>query len=206
MVNKDDAKETTMIIGSNGIARNNADYIPIQVVNTIFGGSFTSWINDELRVKSGLTYGAVSYFDMNRNNGTFVISTHTANETTQPTITKAMEVVNRLQNGQIDAETLTSAKNYMIGSFPPRYQTTDQLAGLLTGMFWYGYNEAYINNFEADVNAVTAAKAKEVIQKYFPKDKIQFVLIGKSSEIKNIAEKFGSVEEVQIKDDIGKGF
>jgi zinc protease len=204
LVNKDDSRETTLIIGSGGVSRNNPDYIPIQVVNTFFGGRFTSWINDELRIKSGLTYGAGSYFDSRKNNGTFIISTHTANETTKPTIDKALEVVNRLHNQTIDAETLTSAKNYMIGLFPPRYQTTDQLAGLLTSMFWYGYNESYINNFEANVNAVTIYKAKEIIAKYFPKDKLQFVLIGKSADIKKIAEKYGPVTEVQIKNDIGK--
>ena len=94
----------------------------------------------------------------------------------------------------------------MIGLFPPRFQTTDQLAGLLTSMFWYGFDESYINNFEANVNAVTLDKAKEIIDKYFLKDKLQFVLIGKSADIKKIAEKYGPVTEVQIKDDIGKGF
>ncbi len=206
LVNKDDAKETTLLIGTKGVARNNPDYIPLQVVNTIFGGRFTSWLNEELRVKSGLTYGASSYFDYKKNGGAFLISTHTANQTTAPTLEKTMEVVNRLQTLPIDDTTLMSAKNYMIGLFPPRFQSSNQLAGLLTGMFWYGYDESYINNFEANVNAVTVAKAEDIIHKYFPKDNLQFVLIGKSSDIKNIAAKYGAVTEVQIKDDIGKGF
>ncbi len=206
LVNKDDAHETTFIIGSKGVPRNSPDYIPLQVVNTIFGGRFTSWLNEELRVKSGLTYGASSYFDYKRNGGALLISTHTANATTAPTLEKTMEVINRLQTQPIDDTTLMSAKNYMIGLFPPRFQSGGQLAGLLTGMFWYGYDESYINKFEENVNAVTIAKAEEVVQKYFPKNNLQFVLVGKSSDIKKIAEKYGTVTEVQIKDDIGKGF
>jgi predicted Zn-dependent peptidase len=206
LVNKEDARETTLLIGSIGVSRNNPDYLAIQVVNTFFGGRFTSWINDELRIKSGLTYGASSYFPTFKATGSFLISTHTANETTEPTIDKALEVVNRLHSHTLDEETLASAKNYMIGLFPPRFQTTDQLAGLLTNMFWYGYDESYINNFEANVNAVNLDKAKAIIDKYFPNDKLQFVLIGKSADIKKIAEKYGPVTEVQIKDDIGKGF
>ena len=205
LVNKDDARETTLMIGTKGVARNTPDYIPLQVVNTIFGGRFTSWLNEELRVKSGLTYGAGSYFDYKKNGGSFLISTHTANETTAPTLEKIMEVIKRLQS-PIDDTTLTSAKNYMIGLFPPRFQSGGQLAGLLTGMFWYGYDESYINNFEANVNAITVDKATAIAKKYFPKDNLQFVLIGKSSDIKKIAEKYGTVTEVQIKDDIGKGF
>ena len=94
----------------------------------------------------------------------------------------------------------------MIGLFPPRFQTTEELAHLLTNMFWYGYDESYINNFETNVNAVTMEKANAIIEKYFLKDSLQFVLIGKASEIKKVAAKYGSVTEVQIKDDIGKGF
>ncbi len=206
LVNKDDARETTFLIGSNGVSRNNPDYLAIQVVNTVFGGRFTSLLNEELRIKSGLTYGANSYFSVLKDNGAFLISTHTANATTEPTINKTLEVINHFHTQGIDEETLTSAKNYMIGLFPPRYQTTDQLSGLLTGMFWFGYDESYINNFEANVNAVNVTKAKEISEKYFPKDKLQFVLIGKSSDIKKIAEKYGTVTEVDIKADIGKGF
>ena len=57
LVNKDDSRETTFLIGGYGVAWNSKDLIKIQVVNTIFGGRFTSWLNDELRVNAGLTYG-----------------------------------------------------------------------------------------------------------------------------------------------------
>jgi zinc protease len=206
LVNKDDARETTYIIGGKGISRNNPDYVPVQVVNTIFGGRFTSWLNEELRVKTGLTYGAGSYFSYNKNTGSFIISTHTANETTKAAIDTTVKVISRLQTQTIDDTTLTSAKNYMIGLFPPRFQSNNQLAGLLTDMFWYEYDESYINNFEANINAITVAKAEEIIKKYFLKDNLQFVLIGKATDIKQIAEKYGTVTEVQINDDIGKGF
>ena len=206
LVNKDDARETTMMIGTQGIARNNPDYIAIQVVNTVFGGRFTSWLNEALRVKSGLTYGAFSYFLSNKNNGLFLISTHTANATTQPTIDQALEQLKRLHADPIDAETLTSAKNYMIGMFPPRFQTTGELAGLMSSMFWFGFDESYVNNFETNVNAITVEKAKEIVAKYFPDNALQFVLIGKGDEIKKLAEKYAPVTEVQINNEIGKGF
>jgi hypothetical protein len=47
-------------------------------------------------------------------------------------------------------------------------------------------------------------KANQIIDKYFPKDKLQFVLVGKSEDIKKIAEKYGKVSEVEIDDDIKK--
>lgn len=201
LVNKDDARETTMYIGGKGISRNNPDYVAIDVINTVLGGRFTSWLNDELRVNSGLTYGANSRFSALKNSGTFYVSTFTATKTTEPTIDKALEVLKKLQTTGVDEETLTSAKNYVKGQFPPNYETAGQLAGLLTQMFWYGFDETYINNFQANVDGLTTAKAKEIVAKYFPSNGLQFLFVGKSADIKKIAEKYGAVTEKQIKDD-----
>ncbi|HEX7845471.1 MAG TPA: pitrilysin family protein, partial [Chitinophagaceae bacterium] len=206
LINKDDARETTFYIGAPGVSRNNPDFVAIEVVNTLFGGRFTSMLNDELRVNTGLTYGASSRFSSLKNCGTFAITTFTANKTTEPAVDKALEVLNRLHANGIDEKSLTSAKNYVKGQFPPRYETAGQLAGLLTQMFWYNFDESFINNFEKNVDGLTLDKAKAIIAKYFPKDKLQFVLVGKSSEIKKIAEKYGPVTEVQIKEEPKKAF
>ncbi|MEZ4841350.1 MAG: pitrilysin family protein [Flavobacteriaceae bacterium] len=206
LVNKDDAKETTFIIGQKGISRNNPDYIAIDVINTLFGGRFTSMLNDELRVNSGLTYGAGSRFSTLKNSGTFYISTFTAKETTEAAIDKAIEVLNTLHEKGIDEKNLTSGKNYVKGQFPPDYETTSQLASLLTQMFWYNFDESFINNFEKNVDNLDVKKANEIIAKYFPKDNLQFVLVGKADEIKSIAEKYGIVKQVEIKEDIQSPF
>ena len=206
LINKDDARETTFYIGAPGISRNNPDFVSIEVINTLFGGRFTSMLNDELRVNTGLTYGANSRFTALKNGGTFHISTFTANKTTEPAIDKALEVLNKLHSNGIDENSLTSAKNYVKGQFPPRYETAGQLAGLMTQMFWYNFDESFINNFEKNVDGLTLDKAKAIIAKYFPKDKLQFILVGKSSEIKKLAEKFGPVTEVQIKEEVKKAF
>jgi len=202
LINKDDARETTFNIGAAGISRNNPDFVAIDVVNTLFGGRFTSMLNDELRVNTGLTYGANSRFSPLKTGGTFAISTFTANKTTEAAIDKALEVLDKLHKNGIDENSLASAKNYVKGQFPPRYETAGQLSGLLTQMFWYNFDESFINNFEKNVDGLTLEKAKSIIDTYFPKDKLQFVLVGKSAEIKKIAEKYGPVTEVQIKEDI----
>ncbi len=202
LVNKADAKETTFYIGSPGISRNNADFVAIEVVNTLFGGRFTSMLNDELRVNTGLTYGAGSRFRTLKNGGSFFISTFTAVETTEAAIDKTLEVLNKLHSNGIDEKALNSAKNYVKGQFPPDYETNAQLASLLSQMFWYNFDKSFINNFESNVDGLDLAKANQIIAKYFPKDKLQIVLVGKSAEIKKIAEKYGKVTEVQITDDI----
>jgi zinc protease len=201
LVNKEDARETTLLIGAKGVSRNNPDYEAIELVNTVLGGRFTSWLNDELRVNSGLTYGANSRFVSLKNNGTFYVSTFTANATTKPTIDKALEVLKKLNDIGLDGNTLISAKNYVNGQFPPRYETSGQLAGFLTQMFWYNLNDSYINNFVNKISSLTLEDTKKIISKYYTFPNLQFVLIGKSEDIKNIAKEYGEVIEKEIKSD-----
>ncbi len=199
LVNKDDATETQFIIGGPGVPRSNPDYVEIQVVNTILGGRFTSWLNDELRINRGLTYGARSGFGMFKQTGTFVISTYTRTASTDEAITVALQVLDRLHQQGIDEATLTSAKNYVNGQFPPRYETAGSLASLLTDMYVYGFDESFINDFQKRVQAMTVEKARQIVTRYFPKDNLQYVLIGKASEIRQVATRLGAVTEKEIR-------
>lgn len=201
LVDKPDARETTFVIGGKGIDYNSPDYVPVLVVNTILGGRFTSWLNDALRVNSGLTYGARSGFTRYKFAGTFAISTFTKNSTTIPAVDMALQVLDSLHKTGINKEILKSAKAYVKGSFPPTYESAGALARLLTDMHIYNFDESYINTFQAKVDGLTVEKTKEIIETYFPKDKLQFVMIGKASEIRDSVKKYGEITEKQIKAD-----
>jgi zinc protease len=201
LINKEDARETTFYIGGKGIPYSSPDYIPVLVVNTVLGGRFTSWLNDALRVNSGLTYGASSRFSRYKMAGTFVISTFTKTSTTVPAVDMALTVLDSLHKTGIDDQVLASAKAYVKGDFPPDFESSGALAGLLTDMFIYNFDENFINTFQAKVDGLTTAQAKSIIEQYFPKDKLQFVMVGKTSEIKEQMKKYGDIIEKQIKAD-----
>jgi predicted Zn-dependent peptidase len=198
LIDKNNATETTFMIGGYGTKMNNTDQIQLDVINTILGGRFTSWLNDELRVNAGLTYGARSRFAQYKLTGTFYISTFTQTKNTEAAIDLALKTYNRLFEKGIDEETLLSAKNYVKGQFPPDYETAASLAGFLAQKFIYGLDDSIINDFENEVNGLTVERANELIKNYFPKENLQFVLIGKADEIKNIVAKYGKVIEKSI--------
>ena len=198
LVNKEDARESTFRIGGPGIARSNPDYVAISVINTVLGARFTSWLNDELRVNSGLTYGAGSRFVALKDSGKFYISTFTASETTEATLDLALKTYSRLWKQGIDAKTLESAKAYVKGRFPPRYETSAQLARLLADMFVYGFDENFINNFQNNVDKLNVETSKALIAKYFPQKHLQLAVIGKSADIKELLGKYGEIIEVEI--------
>ncbi len=190
LIDKPDSTQTFYHIGNVGIPRTNADRVFIEVVNTLFGGRFTSMLNNELRVKSGLTYGARSAFEQRKLAGPFLISTYTRNETTEKAIDMTLDVLKRLHEKGITEEELKSAKTYLKGQFPPRIETSDQLATLIAQLEFYGLDERDINTYYGKIDSMTLADAQRIIKQYFPADNLVFVLIGKRSEIQQVARKY----------------
>jgi predicted Zn-dependent peptidase len=191
LVDKPDATQTNFMIGNVGVARNDPDRVAIDVVNTLFGGRFTSMINTALRIKNGLTYGASADFEMRRLPGPFFISSYTRTASTEQAIDMTLDVLHQLHEKGITEEDLASAKAYMKGTLPPQMlETSDQLASLLAQLRYYGLPDGEINDFYAKVDAVTLADAKRVIASRYPEKDLAFVLIGKASEIETTAKKY----------------
>lgn len=201
LVNKGDARETTFLFGGKGIARNHPDYVPLQVINTVLGGRFTSWLNDELRVNSGLTYGANSGFNTLGQAGTFAVSSFTATDKTAAALELGLRTYQRLWDKGIDAATLASAKAYVKGQFPPRYETNQQLALLLGTMYSNGFGREQFDRFTRDIDSLTVERSRQLINQHFPRDKLQMLLIGKAEAVRATAAKYGKVTELEIKAD-----
>ena len=196
-VDKPDSTQTFFVFGNVGTAVDDPDRVPIRVVNTIFGGRFTSELNEALRVESGLTYGADSFFDSKKQPGAFAIYSYTKNATTVEAMDLALKVLNKLHQDGVTADELASAKAYLKGQFPPQIETSGQLARLIATHQFYGLDDDEINQLEERIDAVTPAVAKQVIEKHFPEENLAFMLIGKASEIRPAIEKYAPQQDTR---------
>lgn len=193
LVDKPDATQTYFSVGNVGISRTNPDRVAIEIINTLFGGRFTSMINTELRIKSGLTYGARSSFAHWKARGPFNISSYTRNSSTSKALDMTLDVLKRLHEKGISEENLASAKAYLKGQFPPGIESDDQLAGVLAELVFNGLDESEINDYFRKIDAVSMADVSRVIGEYFPQENLVFTLIGKAAEIDSVASKYAPV-------------
>ena len=198
LVDKPDATQTYFAIGNVATAAGDPDRVAIRLVNTVLGGSFTSLLNEALRVESGLTYGVASAFDPRKAPGPFGIYSYTKNESTVQAIDMALQILQKLHQQGITAEQLASAKSYIKGQFPPSIETSRQLAQIIAINEFYGLDDSEINDLEARIDAVTPAVAQQVIQKHFPADNLVFTLIGKSSEISAAVQKYAEKRDARV--------
>jgi zinc protease len=203
LVDKPDSTQTYFRIGNDGISRTNPDRIYVSVVNTLFGGRFTSMINSALRIQSGLTYGANSAFEQRKAPGPFYISTYTKNPTTEQAMDMALDVLKQLHEKGITADQLASAKNYLKGQYPTRLETSDQLANQLADLEFYGLDAHDVDDYYPKLDAMTLADAQRVIKTYYPLDNLVFVVIGKASEIGPAMKKYAPQMDIRSISDPG---
>jgi len=194
-IDKPDATQTFFRFGNVGIARNDPDRAAVDIVNTLFGGRFTSMLNTDLRIKSGLTYGASSFFSRRVAPGPFAITSFTKNATTEKALDMTLDVIKRLHEKGITEAELQSAKNYIKGQFPPTIETSDALAATIADLEFYGLDASDINDLYSKIDSMTVATAQRVINQYFPADNLVFVVVGKASEIEASAKKYAPVFE-----------
>jgi len=197
LIDKPDATQTYFAIGNIETAVGDPDRVAIRVVNTIFGGRFTSMLNEALRVESGLTYGVRSSFDPRKQPGPYGIYTFTKNDSTVQAIDMALEVLRKLHKDGISAEQLESAKSYIKGQFPPTIETSRALAQRIASDEFYGLDDSEVNQLEARIDGVTLESARQVIQKHFPEENLVFVLIGKASAIGPAVKKYTDKQDAR---------
>ena len=192
-MDKPDATQTYFIIAQPGIRRAQpaTDRVTLNLVNTLIGGRFTSMLNEELRINSGLTYGASSRVTLGRLTGAIYINTYTKTESTGRAIDLALGVLKRIQEKGLSAEQLASAKATVKGSYPTRsLQTADQIAGTLAEMEIFGTGRDEVDQLFQKIDAVTLEQANAVARKYYRTENLTFVLLGNASKIREVAAKY----------------
>ena len=201
LIDKPDATQTYFEIAQPGIDNKNPDRTTLEVINTLFGGRFTSMLNDALRVNSGLTYGASAQLEQNRLPGAIVISTYTKTDSTTQAIDMALDVLKRLNEKGITAEQLASAKAYVKGLYPTRrLETMDQLAALIGEIELYGLGRDEVDGYFSRIDAITLDQANATIKKYYKTDDLTFVILGAADKIREQVKKYDPhAKEVSIR-------
>ena len=177
LVDKPGAPQSQIRIGTIGVARSTPDFFPIQVMNTILGGSFSSRLNLNLREKRGYTYGASSGFDMRLSPGPFSAQAGVQTDKTAESLTEFFNELNGILK-TVPADELARAKNYVALRFPTSFETTGDIARRLEEAIVYRLPDDYYARYVQNIEAITAADVQRVAQKYIQPDRLAVIVVG----------------------------
>jgi len=179
-----DLTQANIIMGHNGVPRGNPDYYAIQVMNYILGGGgFSSRVMDSIRNERGLAYSVYSYFSAEKSHGSFQFVMQTKNETAQEAIRIAKEEIQRIREHPVSEQELNDAKDYLIGSFPLRFDTNRKVASFLAQVEFFQLGLDYPERYGDLIRKVSRADVQRVAKQYLEPEKVITVIVGNQRKI-----------------------
>jgi zinc protease len=194
LVDRPGSVQTTLAMGNISIDRRDPDYIPLVVLNQIFGAGPASRLFMNIREEKGYTYGVYSNFTAVKFPGPWNAGGNLRTEVTEPTMGEFLKEINRICNERVPDAELDEARRAVVASFALQLEQPAQLLGNAILRKTYGFPADYWDTYPAKVSAVTADDVQRVARKYFNPEAMQVVAVGDASKIKSVMEKFGPVE------------
>lgn len=199
LIDKPGATQANFWIGNVGVGIDYERRAELDIANTVFGGRFTSMLNNALRVESGLTYGAWSVLQRLAAGGFVAISTFSETDTTTEAIDMSLDILETLRDSGINTPMIGSARNYIMGQFPPRLETASQLAAQFARLELFGLDADYVNGYGAALEAAAAPGIADTINEVYPSaDNVVFVIIGAAEQLRDALAEYGPLTEMSI--------
>jgi zinc protease len=179
-----DTPQSVALFGHSGIPRDDPDFFAAFVANEIFGGSgFQSRLMEEVRVKRGLTYGIGAYLVNNDRSDLVLGQVASANDKMAETIDVVRAEWARIAAEGVTQEELDSAKTYLTGAYPLRFDGNGTIARILVGMQMDGLPVDYIETRNDKVNTVTLADIQRVVKRIYRPEDLHFVVVGQPAGV-----------------------
>ena len=172
--------QSVAVFGLGAMARKDPDFIPAFVLNQILGGGgFASKLMEEVREKRGLAYSVYTYVYPYQHASIFSGGVATRNEAMGQSLDLIREELKKMADNGPSQSDLDSAKSYLIGSYPLRFDTNAKIATQLLGLRMDGFGPEYVDNRNAMIAAVTLDDMKRVGKRLLATDNLIVTIVGK---------------------------
>jgi predicted Zn-dependent peptidase len=197
LIDKPAAAQSIISVGQIAGQRQTPDYFALVVMNTIFGGQFSSRLNLNLREDKGYTYGARSSFDWRQQPGMFVASASVETNVTAAALAEVLKEFRGLTGDRpISEQELEFAKASIVRGFPAGFETARDIAGRLHDVVEFALPDDYLDRLVPNISAVTAAEVMQVAKRHIDPEHLSIVVVGDRSQIE--AQLRGGIPSCQI--------
>lgn len=198
-VDKPDRTQTQILIGGLGTHPADADHTALHVGNTIFGGTFTARLSQEVRAKRGWSYGAYSSLPIDRRRQAFSMWTFPAATDAAACIRLELELLERwVENGVTSAE-LSRAKKYLIKSHAFALDTASKRASLAIDQILYELPPGYQTGYLDRVSAITLDQVNAALRERISPKNLVITVVGTHKDLgASIREAIGDLTDEEV--------
>lgn len=193
------AGQAAVVVGRPGLSRADAAYAVSVVTNSVLGGGYSSRLNEEIRIKRGLSYGANSSFDLRRDTGPFLASAQTKNESAGEVAGLIVDEMNKLGTTPVADDELGPRKAVLIGGFGRQLETNSGIVGRIGTLALYGLKLDEINRYISGVQAVGSADIQKFAAAHLAGNESSVVIVGDAKKfLPALQQRFKDVDVIPI--------
>jgi zinc protease len=163
--------QSTIRLGGLGVKRDDQDFIPAFVANHILGGgTFSSRLYKAVREERGLAYSVGSGLILLAHAGAMAAATSVDAANQASTVGIILDEIHRLaEHGPTEAE-LASAKDYLVGNFALRFDSSQSIARNLLQFQLDRLGIDYVEKRNGLIRAVTLDQVTRVAARLWSGD------------------------------------
>jgi zinc protease len=173
-----DLSQATIMLGRQAVRQVDPDYFPLSVASYVLGGGSASRLYARVRDEGGLAYAVYSFVSPARYGASFTIAAQTRVGEVSKVGDILREELARMTRDRVTDDELRLAKEYLIGSFPLRLDTTAKVADFVVAIEEQGLGLDYADRYKASIARVTDADVQRVAGRFFGPDTFSRVVVG----------------------------
>ncbi len=199
VIDQPGAGQAAVFVARRSIARDNADYFPLTLGNTLLGGSFTSRLNQEIRIKRGLSYGTRSGLGVRLDTGAFTASAQTRNDAAVEVAGLILAELTRLATTLPTGSEMTTRQAILTGAFGSSLETVDGLGSLVAGLALYDLPMSDLAAYAGRVRAITPEQVQAAFAEHLPASEASLVIVGDAATfIEALRARYPNVEVIPL--------
>jgi zinc protease len=144
-----------------------------EVANALLGGGYSARLNQEVRIRRGLSYGASSSAESHGVGGLVTASTQTSHPNAARVATLMRDELLRIGNELAEVAELDARKATLVGSFARQMDTTAGLASLVASQWFQGQPMSELSRYTEQVLAVTPEQVREFAHRRWTADSLR---------------------------------
>jgi zinc protease len=197
VVDMPNAGQAGVVVARPGIARSDPDFYAASVANATLGVGFSSRLNQEIRIKRGLAYGAGSGLAARRGPGYVSANTQTKNPSAPEVVGLIIDTMKGMGAAPVPAGELASRKAVLIGDFGRDTETTGGIAGILGDYVVEEIPLSELKAFTPKIDGIDAAAVQRAAQRLLDPTGASIIVVGDAKLfIDELRKKYPNVEVI----------
>ncbi len=177
------APQSTVMVGLKVADPSHADWVALEVTDSLLGGSFASRITANIREQKGYTYSPNSTITSHPGDAQWVETADVTTNVTGPSLKEIFFEIDRLRKEAPTAAELQGIKNNLAGIFVVQNASRGGVLSQIAFVDRHGLGEQYLATYVKRVMAVTPDEVRRIANQYLTPDKMTLVIVGDTKTV-----------------------